>query len=157
MCGDHRSGYGAARPDLYAGCTVYVTPAGNARATETVTALWQSLGARVLNVKAEAHDETIAKISHLPQVIASVLAATLSECGVSARDLGPGGRDTSRIAGSDPLLWTDILLHNRVGVAAVLEHMRNNLESLQRHLSAGDAEQLYTVLERGSDWRRGAS
>jgi prephenate dehydrogenase len=100
-----------------------------------------------------AGDRLVACTSHVPQLAASALAATLADNGVEASDLGPGGRDTTRIAAGDAQLWTDILLHNRAALVDPLAQFEANLRALRAALAAGDSSALYGLLARASAWR----
>jgi prephenate dehydrogenase len=153
LCGDHRAGFSAARDDLYARCTVYVTEDGAPGARTLVGDVWRAVGATVVPIAAAAHDALVARTSHLPQLTASVLAATLADSGVEVRDLGAGGRDTTRVAAGDAQLWTDILLHNRSALLDPLARLEANVSALRRALSIGDAPALHALLARGSGWR----
>ena len=153
LCGDHRGGFVAARADLYAGSTVFVLADAAERARAVVTALWQALGARVVALHAAEHDVLVAHSSHLPQLVASLLGATLTDTGIEPTDLGPGGRDTTRLAASNARLWTDIVMHNRDALAAPLSTLDLNLQALRHALEAGDVAEVYALLSRASRWR----
>ena len=153
LCGDHRGGFHASRADLYVGCTVYVTSDGAAGACALVRAVWHAIGAHVVSLAAAAHDALVAHTSHLPQISASVLAATLADRGVAVHDLGPGGRDTTRIAASDARLWTDILVHNRSALMDPLAALEANVHALRHALRTGDADAVHALLARASTWR----
>jgi prephenate dehydrogenase len=153
LCGDHRGGFPAARADLYARCTVYVMSDGAPAARAVVNAVWRAMGATVVELDAAAHDTLVAHTSHLPQLTASALAATLADSGVGMHELGPGGRDTTRIAASDAELWTDIVVHNRVLLADLLAALEANVHALRNALGAGDARAVHELLSRASAWR----
>src|SRR5690349_9570084 len=99
LAGDHRSGWAAAREGLFAGATVYLCPARDtsADALESVRSLWLALGARPREMDAAEHDRQLAWTSHLPQAAASALAGALADAGWRPDQLGPGGRDATRI------------------------------------------------------------
>jgi prephenate dehydrogenase len=156
LCGDHRSGFVAARADLYHGSVVYVTTPAPPHAIAAVHAFWAGLGCRVRDMDAAAHDELVARTSHLPQAAAAMLAAALADLDVPAAELGRGGRDTTRIAASDAALWTGILTHNREALAAPLAALERRIGSLRRALDEGDAATVRDALQRGSTWRRTA-
>ena len=71
-------------------------------------ALWSALGARPAWTTAAEHDRLMTRVSHVPQLVANALARTLAQAGVAHADLGPGGRDMTRLAGSSPELWRDL-------------------------------------------------
>ena len=109
LAGDHRGGAEHARPDLFNGRTVVITPMATTRpaAVVEISGFWQSLGARVTTMSPAEHDKALAATSHLPHLVAAALAAATPE------DLLPlaasGWRDTTRVAGGDPKLWQAIL------------------------------------------------
>jgi prephenate dehydrogenase len=73
----------------------------------------------------------------------------------SGASLGPGARDTTRLAASEPSLWTEILLLNRDALLPVLRALEEPLGELERALEAGDRETVRSWLSQGSAWRRG--
>jgi prephenate dehydrogenase len=156
LCGDHRGGFSASRADLYTRCTVYVMRDAAPSARALVSAVWHAAGATVVTLDAAAHDTLVAQTSHLPQITASVLAATLADGGTGMHELGPGGRDTTRIAASDALLWTDILMHNRAVLADPLARLEANVHALRHALGTGDAGAVHALLSRASAWRSAA-
>jgi prephenate dehydrogenase len=153
LAGDHRWGWRASRRDLFAGARVYLCPA--AAAAEAVTlarSLWESLGATPELSDAASHDELLAWSSHLPQVTATVLALTLRQAGVERALLGPGGRDTTRLSGSSPELWTAIAGDNAIPLTAAIELLECRLGELRAALQAGDAPRLLALFSAARDW-----
>lgn len=153
LCGSERSGYAASRAELYDGATVYVVAGGDSPAYETVAALWRAAGAQVASIDAGLHDERMAWISHLPQVLASTLGATLAREGVAPAELGPGGRDVTRLAASAPELWVEILHQNRHHVVPALRAFTEELRRFENALAAGDDRRIADVLARAHEWR----
>lgn len=134
MAGRERSGAVAAQDDLFEGRTWVVVPHSRTRAdaVETVATLARATGAAVVQMSAAEHDNAVAAVSHLPQVAASLVAARLRELPEDAVALaGQGVRDVTRIAASDPLLWTQILAGNAPSVAPVLEALAADLERVR--------------------------
>ena len=156
LAGTHRRGFGAARADLFRGAVVYVTPAaGGERAAREVADFWETiLEAHAVTLDAERHDQQLAITSHLPQAVASLLAHHLAGAVPPGATLGPGALDTTRLAASDPPLWTEILLMNRDAVLAALRGLEQPLGELERALETGDAPALTAWLARGAEWRR---
>jgi prephenate dehydrogenase len=158
MAGSEKSGYGVARADLFQGATVIVTPtdASEPRAVKGVTALWESLGARVSVLDPETHDRTVAAISHLPHVAAWALvdAVTRFEAGALAF-AARGFKDTTRIAASDPAMWTEILLGNRDAIVASLSAFRHALDDLEHLIASGDRAGIEALLARMKTQREG--
>lgn len=150
MAGRERSGAGAADADLFIGRPWVVVPhAGSTPEAElTVRTLGTDLGAVPLQMDADTHDRSVALVSHVPQLVSSLLAARLAEAPSVALGLaGQGLRDTTRIAASDPRLWTAILAGNAGPVVETLDALRTDLDDLVVHLHAA-AEQ--GPLEGGS-------
>ncbi len=149
MAGSHHTGYRHARADLCEGAACVVTPAlpANPAAEERVGWFWRALGARVVRRSAARHDEEVAWVSHAPHAIAFAFAASLAEAPAGARELaGPGFRDFTRIAASDPALWADLLAANRRALAAPLLATAERFTALARAIEAGDAGALERLL-----------
>ncbi len=143
MAGSHLSGPISANEDLFADRTWIVAPheGSTPGAVDTVTALARTCRARVVRMGTADHDRAVAEVSHLPQVVSSVLASGLT--GVAPAHLaiaGQGLRDTTRIAGSDPGLWQQILLGNREEVAQEVRRFRARLDDMLEGLEAGYVE-----------------
>ncbi len=151
LAGDHRSGWSAARTGLFADATVYLTPADAVPSAmlQRAEGFWRLVGAEPEVIDAAAHDEQLAWTSHLPQAVASTLARTLLSAGISSDQLGPGGRDTTRLAASDAGMWTAVLRDNHDHVSAALGLFARELESLQRALDGDDAAAIQRFIEDG--------
>ena len=120
MAGSEESGHEAARPDLFAGATWALV--GDDEPAERVVSLVTELGAVPLRCAAADHDRVVALTSHLPQLLATALAAELESRDEPLADalLGPGGRAFLRLAGSSFEVWRDVLDHNRDEVERAL-------------------------------------
>ena len=161
MAGSERSGPGAADPHLFQGATWILTPTAitDDRAMAVVSDLVRSLGGRVLVLDAPSHDVIVGLVSHLPQLVASVLADVAAEALGPQRDAvlavaGPGFRDTTRIAASDPALWLDIFDGNRPAVLRALTAFRERLDAVADAVASKDRAALSAVLTRASEARR---
>jgi prephenate dehydrogenase len=132
MAGSERSGPTAARPDLFAGRPWVVCPGrADHSAVMVVRTLAMDVGATPLLIDAADHDAAVALVSHVPQVAASLVAARLRDASPTALDLaGQGLRDVTRIAASEPGLWTSILAANASSVTPVLRALRGDLDTL---------------------------
>jgi len=156
MAGSEKTGWEHGRADLFQGRTVFVTPLPETdpKATERVAAFWTALEAQVATVEPDVHDEIVAQISHLPQVLASTLCAALAKRDVRWRNYAGGGlRDTTRIAGSDPKLWKTILEQNRDEVLRAVRGYQEELHGLERALANRDWFEVQAILERGKAYR----
>lgn len=156
MTGGEASGFAASRADLYRDAPVWVstTPGCDPEVRTAVGGLWTGLGARPRDVDAERHDRRMACVSHLPQVVATHLAALLADRDVGPTELGPGGRDTTRLAGSDPRMWRDILALAGPAASEDLRDLARRLESEADRLARGDASTFAEILDRTRTWRR---
>jgi prephenate dehydrogenase len=158
MAGSEKSGYGVARADLFRGATVIVTPTEDSepRAVKGVTALWEALGARVSALDPHTHDRVVAAISHLPHVVAWALVDAVGRFEAGALAFAARGfRDTTRIAASDPAMWTEILLGNRDAIVGSLAAFRRALDDLERLIVAGDRAGIEALLARLKTQREG--
>jgi prephenate dehydrogenase len=156
LAGTHRRGFEASRADLFQGAVVYVTAcAGGAGAAREVAHFWETvLEAHPIAIDAAQHDAQVAVTSHVPQVVSSLLARFLAAHVPRGASLGPGARDTTRLAGSEPALWTEILLMNRDEILPVLRQLEEPLGAVERALETGDAAALAAWLGGAAEWRR---
>ena len=156
MAGSEKTGWEHGRADLFQGRVTFVTPLPETdpAAAEQVAAFWKALGSDVATFAPDAHDEIVAHISHLPQVLASTLCAALAKKDVRWRNYAGGGlRDTTRIAGSDPKLWKTILEQNRDEVLRALRACQEELHGMERALANRDWFEVQAILERGRAYR----
>lgn len=153
MAGSEKSGVEHADPDLFEGRLVIVTPGRRtaARHVAAIEQFWQALGARVIRMNPRAHDEAIASVSHLPHLLATVLAASTPE---KLLPLVAGGwLDTTRVAAGDPELWRQILTDNRAHVLKALDKFGKVLSNFRTALEQGDDAALLRLLQAGKDRR----
>lgn len=142
MAGRERSGAISARADIFVGRPWVI--AGHdgitySRAAE-VEQLALDLGAIPIEMTVDEHDRNVALVSHVPQVVSSLLASRLTGATDAAVSLaGQGLRDTTRIASSDPELWVQILSANAGEVAGILRQYRDDLDGLITALEDPDA------------------
>ena len=114
--------------------------------------LWFTLGARTIEIDATEHDRKLAWTSHLPHMIAVVLGITLGAGGVSRDELGPGGRDMTRIAGSSPEMWTAIGMDNAGPIDRALEVAEREIVALRGALRRSDSSALRAQLTAARAW-----
>jgi len=141
MAGKERSGPAAATADLFTGrpWVIAATDQTNQDSTLAVRDLAIDLGATVHYLEPAAHDAAVALVSHVPQVVASLVAARLQDASPQALELaGQGLRDVTRIAKSDPALWAAILTSNGPVVAAQLRAITADLERAAATLEAAN-------------------
>lgn len=156
MAGSEKTGWEHAGPDLFTHRTCFITPLPETdpAAVEAIVKFWHDLGAEVTTLDPDAHDEIVAHISHLPQVLASTLCAFLAKKAPAWSNFAGGGlRDTTRIAGSDPQLWRTILEQNRDEVLRALRQFQDELQAMQASLANRDWLDVVARLERGRAYR----
>jgi prephenate dehydrogenase len=148
VCGAERTGVAFARRDLFRGATWFLTPGAEARPElfERLHGLVGSVGARPVAIDALVHDRLMALVSHLPHVLAGALvnqaAGTAPEGREALRSAGPSFGDVTRVAGSNPPLWADILLANRDAVLEALGDFGGRLGAVEAALRRGDRDWL---------------
>jgi prephenate dehydrogenase len=159
VAGKETTGAAAADPELFRGRRVIITP--SARSTPAsigkIETLWGATGARVERMAPDVHDRILARSSHLPQIVASALAAALAQervDGKLAAEFGAGGlRDTTRIAASSAEMWRDICLTNREAILAALDLYRASFEEFVGALKRADGPELEALFETGRRMR----
>ena len=158
LAGTHTHGFPAARVDLFKGAIVYITATrdGDGAASE-ISRFWESvLEAHPVRIDAAQHDHQLALTSHLPQAVASLLAYCLALAAPPGATFGPGARDATRLAASEPALWTEIFLMNRDELLPALRSLEEPLGELERALETGNARAVTAWLSRAAQWRRQA-
>jgi prephenate dehydrogenase len=142
MAGSERVGIAAARARMFDGAACLLTndqqvPTLRAQALER---FWQSVGCRTTWLSAAAHDALVARISHLPHIIAAS-AARICLLDPTAGGFGGGGlRDTTRISSGNPDMWAEILIENREALLGPLRESALDLSAILAHLESGDQE-----------------
>ncbi len=152
MAGSERSGPLAASAALFEGRPWAVTPHETSlpTAVAAVDSLARGCGAVVVSMTPDEHDRAVARMSHLPQLVSSLVAGRLAEAPAAHLALaGQGVRDVTRIAASDPALWQQIVAGNADAIGALLAEVRSDLDSLMAAVSAEDRSTMGTLLDRG--------
>jgi prephenate dehydrogenase len=137
LAGSDRSGFAAARPDLFSGAPVFVETRGakDRQLREDIELFWSMAGAgRIEYREADVHDDLMAAISHVPQIVATALAATLGYANIERASLGPGGRDMTRLAASSWEMWRPILLATPGRTLAMLEAIEAELRTFREDI-----------------------
>ena len=143
-------GAGAARADLFQGRSWIVTPSADLapESRALVEELIEKLGATSIELSPKDHDRAVAKISHMPQIAASLLAKQLAGTPAEWMELaGQGLRDTTRIAGSDESLWKEIIYSNRGELRTLLINLQNDLQRMIDSLD--DPAQIASLIAAG--------
>ena len=158
ITGREVSGVDSADAHLYGGRQVILTPIERTLTgkLEQASQLWRALGCEVVSMSPEAHDAAFAAVSHLPHLLAFALVNSIAAQPEGREYLslaGPGFRDFSRIAASDPQMWRDVLIANREELGRQLEHFQATLADLQRVIASGQGDELERLINRASHTR----
>lgn len=157
MAGSDKTGWEHSSAELFQDRACFITPveATQDGAATQVAAFWKALGLRIFYLNPDQHDEVVALVSHLPQVLASTLCAYLASKDLAWRNYaGQGLRDTTRIAGSDPAMWKAILEHNRDEILRALLGYQEQLQHFASALANRDYAELGRQLEQGRLYRK---
>ena len=155
IAGKELAGVEHADANLYLGQQVVLTPIEKTLTAQLrqAEALWTALGAKVLTMSPDDHDAAFAAVSHLPHMIAFALvnAITGQSHGEEYLSLaGPGFRDFSRIAASDPHVWRDILLGNKAQLLEQSRLFRDQLQVLEQLVEQDNEAALTELISRAS-------
>jgi prephenate dehydrogenase len=155
MAGREVGGAQSARADLFEGRVWAVDPEGaTLKALELLSELIALTGAVRIDISSQAHDSAVALISHLPQLVSSLLAKQLKGADPQWLELaGAGLRDTTRIAASDPVLWREIISANSAALKPLLINLKDDLDRLIAGID--DEEAIESLIRDGQRGRRG--
>jgi len=165
ITGREVSGVEHAEADLYRGRQVILTPTERTLTAQLrrAEALWTALGARVSSMSPESHDAAFAAVSHLPHLLAFAMLASINaqpQADALLALAGPGFRDFTRIAASDPKMWRDILRANKDEVLAQSQLFKQALQGLEDAMLASSDQPLEDLITLASHtrahWRMGA-
>ncbi len=152
MAGREVSGAENARADLFKGrAWIAISDVSTSEKAKKVGSdLVAMCGSTLYWMSSLEHDQTVAKISHLPQILSSLLAGSLLDISSDNLNLsGQGLRDLTRLANSDTKLWSEILLTNKGVISPLLDQLISDLQSLKRSLAKGD-QQIVEFMEKGN-------
>ena len=164
IAGKEVSGVEHADPELYHGKHVILTPIEKTQTTQLqkAQALWEAMGCQVQQMAPEAHDAAFAAVSHLPHLLAFALmhAVVNQPQGKDFLGLaGPGFKDFTRIAASDPKMWRDVLLANRHELIEQAKMFQRSLHNMLQLAEDGNGEKLEEMIGQASEarahWRMG--
>jgi prephenate dehydrogenase len=165
IAGKEASGIQHADAALYSGRQVILTPLPQTapELLQKATDVWSAIGAQVLRMSPENHDAAFAAVSHLPHLLAfAYFSAVVNQ--PAGRDFlslaGPGFRDFTRIAASNPEMWRDVLMANREEVLKQSQRFRHTLDALEHVMRSGNPEALEDLIRGAADgraaWQMGA-
>ena len=158
ITGKEVAGVEHADASLYTGAQVILTPIERTFTAQLnkAVSLWTALGCSVTQMSPQAHDSAFAAVSHLPHLISFALINSISSQVEGANHLalaGPGFRDFTRIAASEPKIWRDILLANREELLAQSKIFQSTLQAFEQLIASGDGDALERHIEHASETR----
>lgn len=159
MAGSDKNGIEHARADLFEGAPCVITPSLASDkvadpAVEKLENFWQKIGMKTCVMEADEHDRLVARISHLPHLVAAAMVdVAFCESGKAVSLAGSGFLDSTRIAAGLPEMWTEILLENRVGVMSELRRLQTKLGETLAFLEDMNEEKLMRFLAEAKDHR----
>jgi prephenate dehydrogenase len=160
IAGKEAAGIAHADAALYSGRQVILTPLPqtDAALVQKATDVWSAIGAQVLQMTPENHDAAFAAVSHLPHLLAFAYFSAIAKQPAGHDYLtlaGPGFRDFTRIAASDPAVWRDILISNREEILKQSMRFRHTLDAIEHVMRSGNVEALHDLIQSASEARAG--
>ncbi|EGJ11943.1 prephenate dehydrogenase [Rubrivivax benzoatilyticus] len=160
IAGKELAGIGHADAALYAGRQVILTPLPQTAPdlVQKATDVWSAIGAQVLKMTPENHDAAFAAVSHLPHLLAfAYFSAVVGQ--PAGRDFlslaGPGFRDFTRIAASNPEMWRDVLTANREEILKQSQRFRQSLDAFEQLMLNGNTDALEAMIRAAAEGRAG--
>ena len=160
MAGSHKTGAASADVNLFENAYYIFTPSSltTPDTLEEMKDLLSGLHARFIEIDAEEHDRVTSQISHFPHILASGLmeqTVSYAEEHEMARRFAAGGfRDMTRIAESEPGMWTSILLSNRDTIIERIEDFKGRLDEIGHAISVGDENQIWNFFNQAREQRQ---
>lgn len=154
LAGSEKNGFEFAAHDLYEDrlCVITPTESNSAAAVERVEQFWQGIGMRTLSTSPSDHDRLLATTSHLPHVAAAAMAALIDN--KNHQFAATGFKDSTRVAGGDPELWTAILSRNNRHVVEAIQILKQRLTEFEHAVEANDESAIRALLASGQRGRQ---
>ncbi len=146
LAGSEKRGVSYSNPDIFKGSLCILTPTGktNAQALLKVKKIWDRIGARLVCLSSEAHDNIVAYISHLPHIAAFSLSGAVPQ--EYLKFASTGFKDTTRIAASDAEIWSDIFLSNQKNILKAINAFQDKLSKIKSAVETKDRKALDRIL-----------
>ena len=159
IAGSERSGIDASDASLFRNANLILvpTPATGKEHYQLVRQLWQKLESNLVEMSSEYHDLVLAKTSHLPHILSFAMVYYLaheSENYDIFHFAGAGFRDLTRMAGSDPIMWSSIFHANKKNMLPVIEGLQDTLNDLKNMIASDDLEQMNDYITKAREARR---
>lgn len=155
VAGTEKSGPEAGFDTLFEGRWCILTPSERStpEALEKVSEMWRKAGMRIEIMTPQHHDKVMAAVSHLPHLIAFSIVGTVADLeGYEQQEIikysASGFRDFTRIAGSDPTMWRDILLNNKETILELIQRFVEDLIALERNIRWDEGDKLFELFSR---------
>jgi cytidylate kinase len=159
IAGTERSGIEAAFPELFVNTKCILTPGTKSPdwAVEKIRWLWQKLGVEVICMTPEEHDRSLARISHLPHMVAYSLVNTIRALTQEDKQMlsfpAGGFKDFTRVASSHPIMWRDICLFNSSNILEAIDNFCRHLQQIRSYIAAGDGKALEQEFDQARVFR----
>ena len=160
MAGSHKTGAASADVNLFENAYYIFTPSDltSPDTLDEMKALLSGLHARFIEIDAKEHDRVTSQISHFPHILASGLMEQIAvyarEHEMTRRFAAGGFRDMTRIAESEPGMWTSILLSNREAIIERIEDFKERLDGIGQAISKGEEEQIWNFFNQAREQRQ---
>lgn len=155
VAGTEKSGPEAGFDTLFEGRWCILTPSERSTpaALEKISEMWRKAGMRIEIMTPQHHDKVMAAVSHLPHLIAFSIVGTVADLeGYEQQEIikysASGFRDFTRIAGSDPTMWRDILLNNKETILELIQRFVEDLIALERNIRWNEGDKLFELFSR---------
>lgn len=161
IAGTEHSGPDAGFAELFDNrwCVLTPLPDSDIRAVEKMTAFWEACGSKIEIMDPQHHDLVLGITSHLPHLIAYTIVGTADQLEDDIKSevikfSASGFRDFTRIAASDPVMWRDVFMNNKVAVLEILQRFTEDLTAMQKAIRRGDSDFLFETFSRTRAIRR---
>lgn len=155
MAGSEKIGVDFSDANLFEGRPCFVV-GENSDSQKIVEQMWERVGMKVYNVSATEHDCIVARISHLPHLLAGTLCVVTSQYSKDLRQFsGPGFRDTTRVASGSPDIWDSIIADNKAEILSALRDYSRSLDNLIAQISDDDKDSIALRLRVAKIFRDG--
>ncbi|MBO5255569.1 MAG: prephenate dehydrogenase [Opitutales bacterium] len=153
MAGSEKIGVDFSDASLFEGRCCFVV-ADNSQAVNKISKMWEIVGMKVYNVTSTQHDAIVARVSHLPHLLAGTLCLVSSQYSEELlKYVGPGFCDTTRVASGSPDIWDSIIVDNKLEILSALKDYAKNLDELINQIASDDKPSIAQRLRNAKNFR----